>query len=450
MIATIGKAEDHWIVFTDGNALYRADSYNPGTKIVLATQLASQKINFGHPFVNGKYLWYDKTETSGSHGQRLFYSKWMGGYTTQQTTRDPYGSSNDEMPIVSAFHTGTFYQSNRTGSSRLSYSSSGRVGPGYGLALSADGYACWGLTKENKDIGYSAINGYNGIHIYIRTPQNHGVVPSPVPYSADKSLYISANRLSMSYDSRFVVSSYSGAYYLVPGQEAKLLSQLGDAKEAFVNPEGTKILYTTYEYTGSYYDGTYQVMYRIFSADINENGEVLGIQEVVNGVSSNPYFSCWPTWCPESMFFELTSTSVKLNFAKTNSDYISFSGSVLVPKDIKFTSARVFLDGVTDISSLNTNNSSVFKISERAAGSAKLGKWSITYPKCVFAEALANYGLTNPMVKTKLSINMTFVFSSDTVDPSTGEIPPADCFNRTVNLSYTYYKNKTGTAILTK
>lgn len=206
-------AQDHYITFTDGKGLYRADTLNPGFNATLIPPLKKTGIEFGHPYANGKWLWYDRTETGGSHGQRLFCTKWIGGTSNRQMTRDPWGNSDDEMPIVSLFHSGCLYLSDRTGLTNMKYTPTGKMGPGYGFAISGPFGACWSQIEKDKDIAYIA----KGDAIYAWNRKEPDKREQKLfPYSSDGSLVIGSNRLSMTVDGNFLISGSSGIYYMIP------------------------------------------------------------------------------------------------------------------------------------------------------------------------------------------------------------------------------------------
>ena len=294
----ISKATDtnqHWIVFTDGAAIYKVDRLNPGVKIAIVTPpKKAVDITYEYPFVvRGKALWFDRTELRGNYGQRLFRCPIKGGADARMTS-DRWGNSSDWMPVVSPYG-GCIFHTDRTGQDNLAYSSNGQLGPGYGHTLNDYGAVCWGLTKTDKNIAYMGSYSDYGIFPYPRGRLNPKNRPDPILYSTDGSLALSPDRLSVTTDKRFLISDGNSMYYLIPGQNAVELS-VTNGCEGFINQDGTKITYTVYTATQQSTTNGCQKGYQIFSADIDRAGNLSNTIQVITGCLKNSYYECWPSW----------------------------------------------------------------------------------------------------------------------------------------------------------
>ena len=322
---------------------------------------------------------------------------------------------------------------------------SGKLKYGYGAGLEDNGAACWELNKDHEHILYVATYGYEGIRAYVQGHHKYHDIAQWAPYNIDKSLYLSPNRVSMTLDRRFLISDSSrGFYYLVPGQDANALAP-STCQDAFISQDGTRIVYTIYTPTGTQYTAGYQMSYQILSAEFDPATlEPSNVQQVIAGAPENPYYSCWPTWCSDSMFFSCSYASIKLNFAEPNSDTVKLAGSVLIPPDVNFNTVDINLGGFDHTFHLGEKT---FRLSPKVVKRAsKMGRWSITYNKGSFADSLVANGLTNSDIKTDLSLDLTVVFRNS----STDENSPSNLYNVTLPLKYTAQKDKTGKAVLSK
>jgi len=295
VLPSLGLAQQY-IVFTDGTAIYQADTLGSGSLTVLrrAVTNPNTEVYYGHPFIAGKRLWYDRTETrrSSSHGQRLFVGK-LNAKSGKQMTDDPWGHSSDTQPVASAFHMACAYDTNRTGSFLLSYAPAGRQSEGYGHPLGR-GAACWGLTVEDKDTLYFARAGAQGILRFDRSAADpYDEMGLYLPYREDGGLNVTPYRLSMDLHGNLLIAAYAGTYYLVPGHDAVAIGIPGG--EGFLNRAGDKVVYVTYEAGGDPQDAG-QTTYRIFAADLGPDGTVSGIREVISGNHGPSCSGCWPSW----------------------------------------------------------------------------------------------------------------------------------------------------------
>jgi hypothetical protein len=433
--------EPHMVVFTDGTAIYAVDSNNPGRIIRLTAPLLGLDRYIDHPYVAGTKLWYDQTEKNGTGGQRLTTSKWMGGYSTAQKTRDPWGDSSDTTPVVSSLGAGVIFTSDRTGVTAMEYDSDGTLGPGYGRTIFDEGAACWGLTSTDKNIAYLApymeievpvsdgveaiMYGSNGVFAW---DHRKATKTAPmIPFSADKSLIIDVDRLSVTIDQHFLISGDWSLYYLIPGQDAKLLAP-EYVSEGIISPDGTKVLYVV-----DSDDNEGQI---VVSAEIDQAGELTNTQNVVQipnlDIQSE---TISPTWAPDEMFVSCKNVSVKLNFAKPGNDSVSLSGSLIVPEGTSYDTATMTLGDFSHTFYLNQKENK-FHLSSAApvVGVPKVRSWSVT-AKGDFAAALATAGFTNANVKSKPVLDLKLTFSGNSV---------SDTYTLTMPLKYTAHAGKSG------
>jgi len=119
----------------------------------------------------------------------------------------------------------------------------------------------------------------------------------------------------------------------------------------------------------------------------------------------------------------MSTSSIKLNFAKTGSDTISFAGQLLVPMGFNPNGAKVYFDvgGVAKVLILNVkgsakNGGDSVKVSINAKNSvvaAQTAKYAVTFGKGSFATTLAAAGLTNASARNvPVSVKFTFIFDN--------------------------------------
>jgi PKD repeat protein len=140
----------------------------------------------------------------------------------------------------------------------------------------------------------------------------------------------------------------------------------------------------------------------------------------------------------------MTSASIKLNFAKTGADTISFAGTLAVPNAFNPSNAKVLFDvgGIPKVLTLTSKGSAVsgndsVKLtikSTKGVVSAQTSKYAVTFKNGAYAATLANAGLTNATASAA-SVHVTFTF----------------IFNNTVlqdvrTMSYTAKMGKSGAA----
>lgn len=115
----------------------------------------------------------------------------------------------------------------------------------------------------------------------------------------------------------------------------------------------------------------------------------------------------------------VSKASIKLNFAKSGSDTIQFSGTLSVPAGFTLGGAKVSLDvsGVSRTFSLDAKGSakaadgSAFKLSAKATKgkvAAQTAKYAVTLPKGTFAATLAPTGLTGAGDAKGKSVKVAF------------------------------------------
>jgi hypothetical protein len=140
----------------------------------------------------------------------------------------------------------------------------------------------------------------------------------------------------------------------------------------------------------------------------------------------------------------ISKASIKLNFAKTGGDLISFSGTLSVPVGFIPNGAKLYFDasGVAQALTLTTkgsvtNGSDTVKIPIKAKNgvvAAQISKYSVTFKNGTFAATLAAAGLTNANAKG-LPVTVTFTFIFNNI-----------VYQKTQTMSYTAKKGKSGSA----
>ena len=120
----------------------------------------------------------------------------------------------------------------------------------------------------------------------------------------------------------------------------------------------------------------------------------------------------------------VSKASIKLNFAKGNTDLIAFSGTLSVPAGFAVSGAPVSIDvsGITRAFKLDPKGNaksadgSVFTLSiksHKGSIAAQTAKYKVTLPKGTFAPTLALAGLSGSAdaKSTKVSVSITVVFN---------------------------------------
>ena len=169
-----------------------------------------------------------------------------------------------------------------------------------------------------------------------------------------------------------------------------------------------------------------------------------------SGVGTDPNSaSSTPTGAPITpsavLALTVSKVSVKLNFAKTGNDSVTFSGTVPVPAGFKPLGAETFFfaGGIVKKLTLTVKGSAVsggdsvkvaLKEKKDVVLAAPTAKFSVSFKKGTFAATLASAGLTNADAKAvKVSVPLSFIFNNTV-------------YQKTQTLSYTAKKGKTGIA----
>jgi hypothetical protein len=216
----------------------------------------------------------------------------------------------------------------------------------------------------------------------------------------------------------------------------------------------------TYSASVSVSDGVNSPATAALSVTVNAAGSVVGSGpdsdgdgfsdsfETAVGTDPNNYAST-PTGQPITIAtlkpLTLSKASIKLNFAKTSSDSISFSGTVAVPAGFNPTAAKTYYyaGGVIEVLPLTAKGSGVsggdsVKVALKSKGGAVLAnpaaKYSVTFKNGSFASALAGAGLTNADAKAlPVMVPFTFIFNNTV-------------YQKTQTMSYTATKGRSGSA----
>ena len=124
----------------------------------------------------------------------------------------------------------------------------------------------------------------------------------------------------------------------------------------------------------------------------------------------------------------LSKPGIKLNFAKPNTDSISFSGVVIVPEGFNPTGAKVIFDvgGVTKIFTLSNgaakSGGDAVKFSIKTAGGSAMlqtAKFTAKFQKSAFATTLAADGFTNATASKKpVMLVFTLIFNNTVLQKS--------------------------------
>lgn len=141
----------------------------------------------------------------------------------------------------------------------------------------------------------------------------------------------------------------------------------------------------------------------------------------------------------------ISKASIKLNFAKANSDTISFSGTVAIPAGFNPGGAKTFFiaGGVIKTLTLTAKGRGLsggdsirvsLKLKKKIVQMNPVAKFSATFKKGQFAATLAGVGLTNANAKAApVMVPFTFIFNNVV-------------YQKTQAMSYTARKGKSGSA----
>jgi uncharacterized repeat protein (TIGR01451 family) len=169
-----------------------------------------------------------------------------------------------------------------------------------------------------------------------------------------------------------------------------------------------------------------------------------------NAVGTNPNdATSTPTGAPITaaaiLPLTIAKASIKLNFAKTGKDSISFSGTLPVPRNFFPTVAKAYFyaGGVIKALSLTAKGSGMnggdsIKVTLKSAKGAVLAnpaaKYTATFKKGNFAASLAGLGLTKANASgATVSVPFTFIFNNIV-------------YQKTQTMSYTAKKGISGSA----
>ncbi len=141
----------------------------------------------------------------------------------------------------------------------------------------------------------------------------------------------------------------------------------------------------------------------------------------------------------------ISKASIKLNFAKTSNDSISFSGTLAVPAGFNSNGAKTFFltGGVAKTLTLTAKGSGIsdgdsvkfsFKSKKHVVLASPAAMYHVNFKKCTFAALLASTGLTDGNAKAaSVMVPFTFIFNNIV-------------YQKTQTMSYTAKKGKIGSA----
>ncbi len=246
--ASAAAQTNDYIVVSDGANLFAVPLDRPDREFQITTNTMPCRA-FDHPnCVDAKWLYFDAIDqTPGEKVRRgLWRMSLSDRNTVERLTSDPWGNSNDTVPIYSAQQPGAVYLSNRTGITRLQYLLNSYQGPGYGYWGGPGTVAVWSTRTNEAYKAYvppsgALTNCYRMVYDKIS-----GNVTSDMSFNwrADAQA-LTVSRLDMSRNGQFLlVSTPTNGIYVKPlsgGDAYRIIA--GTASQACLSPDGRRVAF---------------------------------------------------------------------------------------------------------------------------------------------------------------------------------------------------------------